>query len=96
MPSLVSALSALAVMSFALANFTIYEDVPKPFVPRPVRLLKTYQKRGVIPPPEILAAAVEISTVTAVPEEDDFEYLCSVTIGGQTLNLDFDTGSADL
>jgi hypothetical protein len=104
MPSLVSALSALAVVSFALATpfwranqtFTIYEDVPKPFVPGPVRLLKTYQKRGVIPPLDILAAAVESSTVTAVPEEDDFEYLCSVTIGGQTFNLDFDTGSADL
>ena len=104
MPSLVSALSALAVVSFALATpiwrtnqtFTIYEDVPKPFVPGPVRLLKAHQKFGVIPPPELLAAAVESSTVTAVPEANDFEYLCSVTIGGQTFNLDFDTGSADL
>ena len=26
----------------------------------------------------------------------DSEYLCPVTIGGQTLNLDFDTGSSDL
>jgi hypothetical protein len=37
-----------------------------------------------------------IGTVTATPEDGDIEYLSPVTIGGQTLNLDFDTGSADL
>jgi aspergillopepsin I len=26
----------------------------------------------------------------------DSEYLCPVTVGSQTLNLDFDTGSSDL
>lgn len=34
--------------------------------------------------------------VTATPFVHDFEYLCPVTIGGQTLNLNFDTGSSDL
>jgi hypothetical protein len=104
MPSLVSALSALAVVSFALATpiwranqtFTIYEEVPKPFVPGPVRLLKRYRKYGIIPPPEALAAAVASSSVTATPYQNDWYYLCPVIIGGQTLNLDFDTGSADL
>ena len=105
MPLLVSALSALAVVSFALATpiwrtnqtFTIYEEVPKPFVPGPVRLLQTYRKYGIIPPPEALAAAaVASSSVTATPTQYDLYYLCPVTIGGQTLNLDFDTGSADL
>ena len=29
-------------------------------------------------------------------ENDDAEYLCPVTIGGQTLNMNLDTGSSDL
>lgn len=35
-------------------------------------------------------------TVTASPDPDNVEYLVPVTVGGQTLNLDFDSGSADL
>ncbi|KAK3380644.1 penicillopepsin [Lasiosphaeria ovina] len=37
-----------------------------------------------------------IGKVTATPEQGDIEYLAPVTIGGQTLDLDFDTGSSDL
>jgi hypothetical protein len=110
MPSLVSALSALAVISFALATpiwranltFTIYEAVPMPFVPGPVLSLQIYQKYGVTPPPEVLAAAaaavaaIEDGTVAATPSEYDFNYLSPVTVGGQTLDLKVDTGSTDL
>jgi hypothetical protein len=103
MPSFVSSLSALAIVSLAAATpirrakqaFTVHEDVAKPFTPGPVQMWKTYQKYGVAPPPDVSAAATD-STVTATPEQYDSEYLCPVTIGGQTLNLDFDTGSADL
>lgn len=38
----------------------------------------------------------ETAEVDAVPESGDSAYLEAVSIGGQTLNLDFDTGSADL
>jgi hypothetical protein len=34
--------------------------------------------------------------VTATPEPNESEYLSPVSIGGQSLNLNFDTGSADL
>jgi len=34
--------------------------------------------------------------VAATPEQGESEYLEKVTVGGQSLNLDFDTGSADL
>jgi aspergillopepsin I len=103
MPSLVSTLSAVAILSFASATpirrakqaFTVHEDVPKPFIPGPVLMYQAYQKFGVACPPDIKAAAAD-GSVTATPEQYDSEYLCPVTIGGQTLNLDFDTGSADL
>ncbi|KAI9844603.1 MAG: hypothetical protein M1837_005455 [Sclerophora amabilis] len=38
----------------------------------------------------------ENGAVSASPEPNDAEYLSPVTIGGQELNLNFDTGSADL
>lgn len=42
------------------------------------------------------AATNGTGSVTATPEANDVEYLAPVTIGGQTLNLDFDSGSSDL
>ena len=42
------------------------------------------------------AAAAQSGTVTTTPEANDAEYLTPVKVGGTTLNLDFDTGSADL
>ena len=60
-------------------------------------MMHTYMKYGKAPPADVArAAAVSPGTVPANPEQFDSSYLCPVSIGGQTLNLDFDTGSSDL
>ncbi|CAF9918929.1 MAG: Type I transmembrane sorting receptor [Alectoria fallacina] len=78
--------------------FRLDQTVQKPFIlSGPALMAKTYAKYGKAIPPVIAAAAANNDgTVTATPEEYDAEYLCPVSIGGQTLNLDFDTGSSDL
>ncbi|KAK3073654.1 hypothetical protein LTR53_004560 [Teratosphaeriaceae sp. CCFEE 6253] len=45
--------------------------------------------------PATSTASGDVGEVSAVPENNESEYLSPVTIGGQSLNLDFDTGSAD-
>ena len=43
------------------------------------------------------SASTDDGTVTATPNDlSDDEYICQVQIGGQTVSLDFDTGSSDL
>ena len=37
-----------------------------------------------------------VGSVSAVPQSHNSEFLCPITIGGQTLQLDIDTGSSDL
>ena len=71
--------------------------------PGPIAMLKTYQKyasAGAQAPAIVIkaaaAAAVQTGSVVASPESYDSSYLCPVSIGGQTLNVNFDTGSADL
>ena len=77
--------------------FKLDQSIPKPLLTGPVSVLSTYKKFQATPPEDVVtAAANNDGTVTATPEEYDSEYLCPVTIGGQTLNLDFDTGSSDL
>ena len=44
----------------------------------------------------ILHNSLAISKVAASAQEADAEFLSPITIGGQTVNLDFDTGSADM
>lgn len=68
----------------------------------PIQLNKAYQKyakNGAVAPTDVrvaAAAASQTGSVKATPEQFDQAYLCPVTVGGRTLNLDFDTGSADL
>ncbi|KAF8859833.1 acid protease [Acephala macrosclerotiorum] len=64
-------------------------------------MLKAYAKHNLKPthdmPESFLAALAkrQDGSATAVPS-DGVEYLVSTVVGGQTLDLDFDTGSADL
>jgi hypothetical protein len=61
-------------------------------------LQKAYLKHKKSAPSAVssAAAASQTGSVDADPEQFDAEYLCAVTVGNTTLNLDFDTGSADL
>ena len=80
------------------AAFTVPQTVAKPFIKSgPVALAQLYGKYHKATPADVKAAAANNDgSVTATPESYDSEYLCPVSIGGQTLNLDFDTGSSDL
>ncbi|KAI1612304.1 aspergillopepsin I [Exophiala viscosa] len=96
------AISGLASTSLAApapfkrgTAFTVNQGPAKPYQAGPVILQKAYSKYNKVAPEDVQKAASS-GSVTATPEQYDAEYLCPVTIGGQTLNLDFDTGSADL
>ncbi|KAF7717772.1 Penicillopepsin [Penicillium ucsense] len=73
-------------------------------VPRPATKASNFaasygralSKFGAIVPSHIAAAAVQSGAAVTTPTQYDEEYLTPVTIGQSTLNLDFDTGSADL
>ena len=104
MPSFSTVVTAAALLAVSVAaptkqGFTVEQ------VPRNVGQLthgahlvaKTYKKFGKEVPSHVQRAAAAVTgTVTASPEQYDSEYLSPVSVGGQTVNLDFDTGSADL
>lgn len=64
-------------------------------------LMKAYAKHHLTPTKELPAAFLnelgkrQDGSATASPS-NGVEYLVSTSVGGQSLNLDFDTGSADL
>ena len=42
------------------------------------------------------AASGQVGNVTNTPEQGDVEFLAPITVGGQQMVMDFDTGSSDL
>jgi aspergillopepsin I len=80
-------------------GFTVNQVNKTPTGTRTVNLPGVYAnalaKYGATVPAHVHAAAESGSAITT-PEDGDVEYLTPVTIGESTLNLDFDTGSADL
>ena len=66
----------------------------------PVAMAKALSKFGATIPDNVMVAAQSAAsgngTVAANPEDNDVEYLSPVTVGGTVMELDFDTGSADL
>lgn len=80
-------------------SFSIQQVVKKLEQPKQVNPARDYAKAlrkfGASVPVHVEAAAKR-GSVIATPEPNDEEYLCPVDIGGTILNLDLDTGSADL
>ena len=96
--SLVSA-SPVPASGPSTRTFTVHQNGTKPVYKNgPLALANVYNKYKKAIPANVAKAAQAAAdgSVTTTPEPNDEEYLTPVSIGGQTLNLDFDTGSADL
>jgi hypothetical protein len=70
---------------------------PKFVANGPAAYARVFQKYNKPLPHDLAVATDNDGSVTATPvNQYDREYLCPVSIDGQTLDLDFDTGSSDL
>ena len=79
---------------FTLKQRSVEATGPR-FVDFPGVYAGAFSKYGANVPDGIKAAAAN-GTAVAKPEKNDKEYLTPVTVGDTVLNLDIDTGSADL
>jgi hypothetical protein len=109
MPSIASLTAALAFVGAVAATpvelhkrktFTVHQELRGTFAKNgALSMAKTFRKYNKEVPANVLAAAAAgpTGTAPAVPGDAyDSSYLSPVTIGNTTLQLDFDTGSADL
>jgi hypothetical protein len=84
---------------FTLGQILNSNTTTKPPAQKLLQVYAKYAKAGASAPSPVrkaAASATVAATVAASPEDSDVSYLCPVTVGGKTLNLNFDTGSADL
>jgi aspergillopepsin I len=91
--------SAVPTGSSRKSTFTVNQKARPVAQAKAINLPGMYasalSKYGAAVPASVKAAA-ESGTAVTTPEANDVEYLTPVNVGGTTLNLDFDTGSADL
>ncbi|KAG6062495.1 hypothetical protein E4U32_002267 [Claviceps aff. humidiphila group G2b] len=85
------ALNALDVLDLEHGDSRGYQDGPEDERQEEHHKYGNHSSNGGHGTPKPLSASVP-----AVPNPNDIEYLSPVTIGGQTVHLDFDTGSSDL
>ncbi|KAL3417798.1 eukaryotic aspartyl protease [Phlyctema vagabunda] len=57
---------------------------------------RSFQSKATAGNASAAANATGTGIVTATPEQGDVEYLSPIQVGGQTMNMDFDSGSSDL
>ncbi|KAH8691659.1 aspartic proteinase II-1 [Talaromyces proteolyticus] len=93
-----SAVAAAAPTAPQTKTFSLVQEaVPKSSYRAPAaKLAKALAKFGAPIPDHVAAAAAATGSVSTTPTEYDSEYVTKVTVGASTLNLDIDTGSADL
>jgi aspergillopepsin I len=93
-----SAVAAAVPVASQTKGFSLVQEaIPKSSYRAPAaHLAKALTKFGAPVPAHVAAAAASTGSVTTNPSDGDEEYVTKVTVGDSTLNLDFDTGSADL
>ncbi|KAG9930366.1 aspartic endopeptidase Pep1, partial [Aureobasidium melanogenum] len=85
--------------TFELGQILNTNATAKPPAQKLLNVYAKYAKAGASAPSVVRKAAASATASGSVankPEPSDTMYLCPVTVGGKTLNLDFDTGSSDL
>jgi hypothetical protein len=109
MPSIAALTAVLAFVGAVAATpielqkrkaFSVHQELRSTFAKNgALSKVQTFRKYNKAVPANVLAAAAAgpTGTAPAVPSDEyDSSYLSPVTIGNTTLQLDFDTGSADL
>lgn len=93
-----SAMAAALPATPASQGFSLNQvAIPKTVARHPAaHLAKAYSKYGATVPSNVAAAAAASGSATTKPGQGEEEYITKITVGDATLNIDIDTGSADL